>query len=79
MEFSRFFQRLLLVFWLSAVTIPIIGLFLFVLSFLFGGAGDLAAGKVFLCAAKLLLVLWGADIWVLILFLAGERLLKRNN
>lgn len=79
MEFSRFLHRLLLVFWLLAVTFPIIGVFLGALGFIFGGAGDLAAKSFFLCSAKIFFVLWAAVLWGLILFLAAERLLKRSN
>ena len=52
MEFSRFFQRLLLILWLSAVTIPMIGVFFGALGGIFGEAGDIAAKSFLFSSAK---------------------------
>ena len=78
MEFSRFFQRLLLILWLSAVTIPMIGVFFGALGFIFDGAGDLPAKGVFFSFVKFCFVLWGGCLCGLLLLFAGERLFEKE-
>ncbi len=78
MEFSRFFQRLLLIMWLLAVTIPMIGVFFGALGVIFGEAGDIAAKSFLFSSAKFCLVLWGGDLCALVLLLVGERLFEKQ-
>lgn len=74
MNIFKFFQRFLLFFVIFAVILPILSTFLFFFGFIMGILGDMGCQLLFYRLALTICVLWFADLALLLLQLAVERL-----
>lgn len=78
MDFSQFFRRFLLILWLGAIILPLLGGMVYILSAIFAKAGDLTGGSFFGVSARFLFWGWGIDLGGLLLLLASESILSRK-
>ena len=76
MRFSEALHRFFLIFFVTAVILPIFSTLLFLFGMLLAALGD-AAGAAFLSRTALAVAaLWGTDLALLLLALTAERIAK---